>query len=101
MTVTDLDDMWFTFNVREDYLNGLGQGDKITVIIPALGNRECTAIVNYLAVRESYATWKATKETGMYDARTFEVRAVPESPVEGLRPGMSAIVSDSRMKTSR
>ena len=101
MTVTDLDDMWFTFNVREDYLNGLGQGDRITVIIPALGNRECTAIVNYLAVRESYATWKATKETGMYDARTFEVRAVPESPVEGLRPGMSAIVSDSRMKTSR
>ena len=61
MTVTDLDDMWFTFNVREDYLNGLGQGDRITVIIPALGNRECTAIVNYLSVRESYATWKATK----------------------------------------
>lgn len=101
MTVTDLDDMWFTFNVREDYLNGLGQGDRILVRIPALRDRECTAIVNYLAVRESYATWKATKETGQYDAKTFEVRAVPEAPVEGLRPGMSAIVINSKMKTGR
>ena len=101
MTVTDLDDMWFTFNVREDYLNGLGQGDRIQVIIPALGNKECTAVVNYLAVRESYATWKATKETGMYDAKTFEVRAVPESPVKGLRPGMSAVVVNSKMKAGK
>lgn len=101
MTVTDLDDMWFTFNVREDYLHGLNQGDRVTVRIPALGDKECTAIVNYLAVRESYATWKATKETGMYDAKTFEVRAVPESKVDGLRPGMSAIVIKSKMKTEK
>ncbi len=93
MTVTDLDDVWFTFNVREDYLHGLRQGDVITVKIPALDNIECQAEVTYLAVRESYATWKATKESGMYDAKTFEVRAVPESPVDGLRPGMTAIVS--------
>lgn len=101
MTVTDLDDMWFTFNVREDYLHGLNQGYRVTVRIPALGDKECTAIVNYLAVRESYATWKATKETGMYDAKTFEVRAVPESKVDGLRPGMSAIVIKSKMKTEK
>ncbi len=93
MTITDLSDMWFTFNVREDYLHGLKQGDRITVSIPALDGKECTATVNYLAVRESYATWKATKETGMYDAKTFEVRAVPDGAVEGLRPGMTAIVT--------
>ncbi len=97
MTITDLDDMWFTFNVREDYLHGLQQGDKVTVTIPALDNKECTATVNYIAVRESYATWKATKETGMYDAKTFEVRAVPDTKVEGLRPGMSAIVKDAKL----
>ena len=91
-SVIDLNDIWFTFNVREDYLHGMKQGDKITVIIPALDGKEISATVNYIAVRESYATWKATKETGMYDAKTFEVRAVPDQAVEGIRPGMSAIV---------
>ncbi len=92
MTITDLSDVWFTFNVREDYLHGMSQGDKIVVSIPALDGQECEATVNYIAVRESYATWKATKETAMYDAKTFEVRAVPDEVVEGLRPGMSVIV---------
>ena len=91
-SVTDLNDVWFTFNVREDYLHGMKQGDKITITVPALGNKEVAATVNYIAVRESYATWKATKETGMYDAKTFEVRAVPDEKIEGIRPGMSAIV---------
>lgn len=91
-SVTDLNDVWFTFNVREDYLHGMKQGDKITVIIPALDGKEVPATINYVAVRESYATWKATKETGMYDAKTFEVRAVPDVTVDGVRPGMSAIV---------
>ena len=91
-SVTDLNDVWFTFNVREDYLHGMKQGDKITVIIPALDGKEVPATVNYVAVRESYATWKATKETGMYDAKTFEVRAAPDVTVDGIRPGMSAIV---------
>lgn len=91
-SVTDLNDVWFTFNVREDYLHGMKQGDKITVIIPALDGKEVPATINYVAVRESYATWKATKETGMYDAKTFEVRAVPDVKVDGIRPGMSAIV---------
>lgn len=97
MSITDLGDVWFTFNVREDYLHGLRQGDEIVVEIPALDDLEVTATVNYLAVRESYATWKATKETGMYDAKTFEVRAVPNEAVDGLRPGMTAIAK----KTSR
>lgn len=94
--ITDLSDVWFTFNVREDYLHGMRQGDRITVGIPALDGKEIGATVNYIAVRESYATWKATKETGMYDAKTFEVRAVPDGSAEGIRPGMSAIVKESR-----
>src|SRR5574344_2031270 len=96
MTVTDLKDQWFTFNVREDYLHGLKTGDKVQVTIPALDNKEVTVTVYYIAVRESYATWKATKETGEYDAKTFEVRARPSSPIEGLRPGMTAIVKESK-----
>ena len=92
MTIQDLDDMWLTFNIREDRLEGMQSGDKLKLTVPALKNREITATVYYLAVRESYATWRATKEIGEFDTRTFEVRARPDSRVEGLRPGMSVIL---------
>ena len=92
MTVQDLSDMWFTFNIREDQLHSMKNGDKVQLRIPALDNREVTATVYYLVVRESYATWRATKEQGEFDSRTFEVRVRPDSEVEGLRPGMSALM---------
>ena len=91
-SVLDLSDIWFTFNVREDYLHGLKQGDKVRILIPALDNKVISATVNYICVRESYATWKATKETGMYDAKTFEVRAIPDEAIDGIRPGMTGIM---------
>ena len=92
MTVTDLSDIWFTFNIREDYLHGMKIGDRISLTIPALDGKRCQAIVNYIAVRDSYATWKATKEIGQYDAKTFEVRAIPQEHIEGVLPGMTAII---------
>lgn len=92
MTIQDIGDMWFTFNIREDRLHALKSGDHVTLTIPALDNLQVEAVVYYLAVRESYATWRATKEIGEFDTRTFEVRCRPVAPVDGLRPGMSAIM---------
>lgn len=94
MTITDLDDISFSFNVREDYLQGMEIGGKLTLEIPALGGKEIKADITYIAVRESYATWKATKETALYDAKTFEVKAVPSEKVEGLLPGMTALIKE-------
>ena len=93
MTIQDLGDMWFTFNIREDRLHSLASGSHVNLTIPALDMREVDAVVYYIAVRESYATWRATKEIGEFDTRTFEVRCRPVAPVEGLRPGMSAIMT--------
>lgn len=92
MTIQDFDDMWLTFNVREDRLEGMKSGDKLNLTVPALGNKHITATVYYIAVRESYATWRATKEIGEFDTKTFEVRARPDTKVEGMRPGMSVIL---------
>lgn len=92
MTIVDLNDVWFTFNVREDMLKGMNIGSPLTLSIPALGDKQIPATISYMSVRESYATWKATKETDGYDAKTFEVRAVPTNVVEGLLPGMTALV---------
>ena len=92
MTVQDLADMWFTFNIREDQLHSLQIGDAVRLEIPALDHKTVEATVYYLRARESYATWKATKEIGEYDTKTFEVRARPNEPVEGLLPGMSVLI---------
>ena len=67
-------------------------GNELTLTVPALDGVRMKAKVNYLSVRESYATWKATKETDAYDAKTFEVRAVPCEKVKGLRPGMTVLI---------
>ena len=91
MAVTDLDDAWFTFSIREDMLHGLQPGDEIRVKVPALGDA-VTTVVSYMHVMESYATWRATLDTGKYDAKTFEVRTVPVRHIDGLLPGMTAIV---------
>ena len=74
-------------------LHGMQSGDRIDLTIPALDGRRISATVYYISARESYATWKATRETGEFDTRTFEVRARPDYQIPGLRPGMSAIMT--------
>ncbi len=92
MNIADLHDMWVTFSVREDLLKDLKVGNQIEAFIPALENHSVTLQVYYLKDMGTYAAWKATKTTGQFDAKTFEVRARPTEPVDGLRPGMSVIL---------
>ncbi|NLJ01134.1 MAG: HlyD family efflux transporter periplasmic adaptor subunit [Bacteroidales bacterium] len=92
MNIMDLTDVWFTFNVREDLLEDMKKGATIRVKIPALGDLEAALEITGLKAMASFATWKATKTTGDFDVRTFEVRAKPIEPIEDLRPGMTALV---------
>lgn len=92
MNIIDLNDIWFSFNVREDLLQEMKQGAIITVKIPALNNQEAKLQVHYIKAMASFATWKATKTTGDFDLKTFEVRAKPVAPIKELRPGMTALV---------
>lgn len=91
MSVSVMDGIWVTFNVREDHLSRFGMGHTVEATVPALGNRTVKLKVYYLKDLGSYAAWKATKTTGQFDMRTFQVKAAPITPVEGLRPGMSVI----------
>ena len=92
MNITDLHDMWVTFSVREDLLKNLKIGNEVEAFIPALDNQPVTLQVYYLKDMGTYAAWKATKTTGQFDAKTFEVRARPTAPIKDLRPGMSVIL---------
>ena len=91
LSISMMKDMWGTFNVREDQLNGLKVGDTFTAFSPAF-NKELKLKVFEIKDEGSYAVWKATKSNGQYDLKTFEVKARPINPFDGLRPGMSLIV---------
>lgn len=92
MNIAILKDMWVTFNVREDLLKNLTMGAEFEAIVPALDNKAIKLKVDYMKDLGTYAAWKATKTTGQFDLKTFEVRARPIEIVEGLRPGMSVII---------
>ena len=91
MSIAVMDDMWGTFNVREDQLNGMKVGSEFSVFVPAF-NKEIKMKVYYLKDQGTYAVWKATKANGQYDLKTFEVKARPVEKLDGLRPGMSLII---------
>ena len=92
MNIVELYDMWISFNVREDLLKDLTMGAEFEAIVPALDNKVIKLKVNYMKDLGTYAAWKATKTTGQFDLKTFEVRGVPMETVENLRPGMSVII---------
>jgi HlyD family secretion protein len=91
MNISVMKDMWGTFNVREDQLNGMEVGKTFDAFVPAF-NKSIQMKVYYMKDQGSYAVWKATKTNGQYDLKTFEVKARPVEKVDGLRPGMSLII---------
>ncbi|MGN0309137.1 MAG: HlyD family secretion protein [Bacteroides sp.] len=93
MNVAATDDVWFTFNIREDLLPGLQVGTETEVYLPALDKRVAVRVTKMKDVG-SFAAWKATKALDGFDLKTFEVKVRPVSPfdAEGIRSGMSAII---------
>lgn len=91
MSLLKIDDKWVTFNVREELLSQMKLGDSITVEIPALDRMSAKARIYYVRDMGSYATWRATKATGDWDSRTFEVKARTTDQIPDLRPGMTVL----------
>lgn len=94
MSILDMSDVWFSFSIREDLLCGIKVGDVMEVEIPALGEQTYKARVTYMRAMASYATWRATKNNGQYDVKSFDIKLVPVSRIENLRPGMTALIKN-------
>ena len=92
MTVSLMNDMWGTFNVRETQLKGLKVGSEISAYVPSF-DKEIKMKVYSLKDKGSYAVWKATKASGQYDVKTFEMKARPVEKFDGLRPGMTLVLN--------
>ncbi len=91
VTLIDLNDLWSVMLLREDQLQNIRMGQNIRGNIPALGKKDIVFSIDYIAPMGNYATWRATNNSASFDLKTFEVRAHPVLPTEGLRPGMSVI----------
>ena len=90
IAITDLNDSWAVFHIREDFLKHISKGKTFTVQIPAL-DKTIEMVVTYIASVGDYATWRSSKESGGYDLKSFEIRMRPKTTVENLRPGMSVL----------
>lgn len=93
MNVMKFDDKWGSFNVREDRLKDIHIDDTIKAYVPAL-DQEVAMKIYYMKDLGSYAAWKATKTTGQYDRKTFEVRARFIDNMDKILPGMSLIIKE-------
>ncbi|WP_272526023.1 HlyD family secretion protein [Providencia sp. PROV189] len=91
LTMVRIPQSYFIYNLREDILVDVKKGDRVQLDVPALGDKKIEAEVRYIAPKGDYATKRATRATGDFDLKTFEVRLYPVEPVDGLRPGMSVL----------
>lgn len=98
INLIDVDDVWVFFNVKEKILSKFKMGTKFEAIIPGLDNKKVMLEVRYIAAQGDYATWNATKSQGDFDMKSFLIKAYPTQKVEGLRPGMSALVNEADLK---
>ncbi|SNR71513.1 HlyD family secretion protein [Lutibacter flavus] len=96
--LVDLSNSYAIVNVKETNLYNFKKGSEFTATIPALENKDVTFKIYYVAALGDYATWNATKSSGDFDIRTFEIKALPVNKEIELRPGMSILIDYSQFK---
>ena len=93
MNLVVMNDAHVVLNVREDLMPQFKMDGTFRADVPAIGKKNVEFCIYYISPLGSFATWKSTKQTGSYDMQTFEIHARPTQPVEGLRPGMSVLLT--------
>lgn len=91
-TILDLEDCWVNFYLYENLLPQITLGSRMQGYLPALG-RKVELQVSYIAPEADFALRQASRALGDFDLRSFQVKARPTKPEEGLRPGMSVLVN--------
>lgn len=93
MNLIVMNDVHAVLNIREDLMPQFKIGGTFKADVPALDKKDIEFRIYYISPLGSFATWKSTKQTGSYDMQTFEIHARPVQAVEGLRPGMSVLLT--------
>ncbi len=96
VTLLKTDQAWITINLPETRLRELPQDSVTSVEVPALGDKQLSGKVTYIAAMANFAAKTFTQDRSSFDLKTFEVRVALDGKPEGLRPGMTAIVHPQR-----
>ncbi|HKJ07250.1 MAG TPA: efflux RND transporter periplasmic adaptor subunit [Flavobacteriaceae bacterium] len=94
--LVDLKNSYAVIHIKETSLFHFKKGNTFVATVPALNNKEVTFQIYYIAPLGDYATWNATKTTGDFDVRTFEIKAKPIIEEINLRPGMTILLDFSQ-----
>ncbi len=92
-TIISTKDSWVTIQLKETEIDGLEIGKILTGRVPALKNAEYKFKVVYISPMGDFANWRPTNQKGDFDIKTFEIKLKPETEINGLRPGMTAIIN--------
>jgi HlyD family secretion protein len=93
VTIYDLSNIWATFFIREDMLSHFQMGTVFKASIPGLNNKTFDFKVSYVSPAGDFARWNATKTSGDFDLKSFQIEARPVTKIDGLRPGMTTLVT--------
>ncbi|PQJ72532.1 MULTISPECIES: HlyD family secretion protein [Polaribacter] len=94
--LVDLTNSYAILNIKETSLFNFKKESVFEATIPALKNKKVQFKIYYVAALGDYATWSATKASGDFDIRTFEIKAMPVTKEVDLRPGMSILIDYSQ-----
>jgi HlyD family secretion protein len=79
---------WLSFNVREDYLDGLAVGKTVDVERSGTGGA-IKSVITGLRPLGTFATWQAERVIGDHDRNTLRMRIDPLAQPADLEPGMT------------
>ena len=94
-----MNDLWVTFNIKEDLLPRVQEGSVLKAYVPGL-DKSIKLTVYYLAVEAEYATWAlhVPVANSMYAPSKYEPGQKAKS--KGLRPGMTVTVNWDELNKS-
>jgi len=79
---------WFSFNVREDHLNGITVGKTANVLRNG-ADAAIKAVVTELRPLGTFATWQAERVIGDHDRNTLRLRLDLQGNAANFEPGMT------------
>ena len=92
LTIIDREKPWFSFNIREDQLHGLGIGSMLT-LIDGLDGQHIAAQISEMRRLGDFATWRAARAVGDHDLNTFSIRADAPAGAAPLPPGVTVWIA--------
>lgn len=92
MTIQKNNSFFISFNIRQDKMAEIKQGQTVEIKIPGVTPEIIKAQVKDMAAALGYSDWVPENQSGQFQLKTFKIKCVPLNmhQIQGLRSGMTA-----------